>query len=200
MLQGPEIQQLREEIEKIDGQLLALLKRRMSGVEEIAQTKIQSAIPFRDREREEQVFQRVRHKAVELGLDAHGVEKLYRQIMEMSIAHQQAHIHSLETVPLRVAYQGVEGSYSHLTAQQRFAHRKGGVLLTGYTTIRQAVAALRDGIADVALLPIENSMAGCINETYDALAEGGLSINAEEISRVEHCLSCPAPRSKTCAG
>jgi chorismate mutase / prephenate dehydratase len=188
MLHSPEIQQLREEIEKIDGQLLALLKRRMSGVEQIAQTKIQSAFPFRDREREEQVFQRVRHKAVELGLDAHGVEKLYRQIMEMSIAHQQAHIHALETVPLRVAYQGVEGSYSHLTAQQRFARRKGGVLLTGYPTIRQAVAALREGFADVALLPIENSMAGCINETYDALAEGGLSINAEEISRVEHCL------------
>ena len=188
MLPGPEVQAVREEIEEIDRQLLALLKTRMRKVELIAQSKLQDAFPFRDPNREEQVLQRVRHLAVESGLDAHAVEKLYRQILEMSIAHQQAHIQSLETIPLRVAYQGVEGSYSHLTSQRRYAGRRGGVLLSGYGTIRQAVAALRAGEADVALLPIENSMAGSINETYDALAEGGLASNAEEISRVEHCL------------
>lgn len=188
MLPGPEVQAVREEIEEIDRQLLVLLKTRMHKVERIAQGKLQDAFPFRDPGREEQVLRRVRHLAVDSGLDPHAVEKLYRQILEMSIAHQQAHIQSLETVPLRVAYQGVEGSYSHLTSQRRYAGRAGGVLLAGYATIRQAVAALRAGEADVALLPIENSMAGSINETYDALAEGGLAINAEEISRVEHCL------------
>ena len=188
MLPGPEMQAVREEIEELDRQLLVLLKSRMQLVERIAQSKLHDAIPFRDPNREEQVLQRVRHLAVEGGLDAHAVERLYRQIMDMSIAHQRAHIQSLETIPLRVAYQGVEGSYSHLTSQRRYSGRRGGVLLTGYGTIRQAVEALRSGEADVALLPIENSMAGSINETYDALAEGGLSINAEEISRVEHCL------------
>jgi chorismate mutase/prephenate dehydratase len=188
MLPGPEVQAVREEIEDIDRQLLALLKARMSRVELIARSKLQDAYPFRDPGREEQVLRRVRHLAVGSGLDPHAVEKLYRQILEMSIAHQRAHIQALETVPLRVAYQGVEGSYSHLTSQRRYAGRRGGVLLSGYGTIRQAVAALRAGEADVALLPIENSMAGSINETYDALAEGGLAINAEEISRVEHCL------------
>lgn len=188
MIPGPEVHALREEIEEIDRQLLALLKTRMARVEEIARTKLTQAIPFRDHHREEQVLQRVRHLAVEMALDARGVEKLYRQIMEMSISHQKAHILGLETIPLRVAYQGVEGSYSHLTAQRRYAGRRGGVLLTGFGTIRQAVAALRGGDADVSILPIENSMAGSINETYDALAEGGLAINAEEISRVEHCL------------
>ena len=48
--------------------------------------------------------------------------------------------------------------------------------------------AVREGEADVALLPIENSTAGSINETYDLLADGGLSITAEVVSRVEHCL------------
>ncbi len=188
MLPGREMQMVREEIEEIDRQLLALLKTRMLKVEQIARGKLQDAFPFRDPGREEQVLQRVRHLAVEGGLDAHAVEKLYRQILEMSIAHQRAHIQKLETIPLRVAYQGVEGSYSHLTSQRRYGGRAGGVLLSGYATIRQAVSALRAGEADVALLPIENSMAGSINETYDALAEGGLSIHAEEISRVEHCL------------
>ncbi|MEM6793654.1 MAG: prephenate dehydratase [Acidobacteriota bacterium] len=188
MKQRPNLQNLREEIEEIDRRLLKHLKRRMELVDRVARHKLESAYPFRDQKREEVVLQRVRGLAVELGLDAHGVERLYRRIMEMSISRQQALTRTLETVPLRVAYQGVEGSYSHLTAQRRYAGRTGGVLLSGFASVRESVSALTDGRADVALLPIENSTAGSINETYDALAESGLSINAEEISRVEHCL------------
>ena len=182
------MQALRESIEAIDRQLLAQLKRRMGLVEQIAQAKLEAAYPFRDQQREDQVLQRVRHAAVELGLDAHAVERIYRLIMEMSISHQQAHVHGLDTTPFRVAYQGVEGSYSHLTAQRRYAERSGGVLLTGFGTVKQAVDAVRSGAADAALLPIENSTAGSINETYDELAEGRLTINAEVISHVRHCL------------
>ena len=90
--------------------------------------------------------------------------------------------------PLRVAYQGVEGSYSHLTAQRRYAGTPEGVLLEGHETFRAAARAVREGTADVALLPIENTTAGSINETYDLLAEGGLTITAEEVSRIEHSL------------
>ncbi|HEV8629037.1 MAG TPA: prephenate dehydratase, partial [Thermoanaerobaculia bacterium] len=89
---------------------------------------------------------------------------------------------------LRVAYQGVEGSYSHLTAQRRYAGLSEGVLLEGFETFREAAAAVRDGTSDRALLPIENTTAGSINETYDLLADGGLTITAEAVSRIEHCL------------
>ncbi len=182
------MQALREAIETIDRDLLAQLKRRMELVERIAQAKLAAAFPFRDQQREDQVLQRVRHAAVELGLDAHAVERLYRLIMEMSISHQQAHVRGLDSTPFRVAYQGVEGSYSHLTAQRRYAGRGGGVLLTGFATVKHAVDAVRSGEADAALLPIENSTAGSINETYDELADGGLTITAEVISKVRHCL------------
>lgn len=188
MSSGPDLQYLREEIEEIDRRLLKHLKRRMELVDRVAQSKLQAAYPFRDQQREEIVLQRVRGLAVELGLDPHGVERLYRRIMEMSISRQQALLQSFASFPLRVAYQGVEGSYSHLTAQRRYSAREGGVLLTGFATVREAIDALRSGQADVSLLPIENSTAGSINETYDVLAEGGLTINAEELSRVEHCL------------
>ena len=184
----PDLQQLREDIEEIDRRLLKHLKRRMELVDRVAHAKLHAAYPFRDQQREDVVLQRVRGLAVELGLDPHGVERLYRRIMEMSISRQQALMQTLDTLPLRVAYQGVEGSYSHLTAQRRYGGRKGGALLTGFGTVKEAVDVLRRGEADVTLLPIENSTAGSINETYDELAEGGLSINAEEISRVEHCL------------
>src|SRR5436305_2399105 len=183
-----DLQDLRESIEEIDHEILDHLRRRMDLVEEVAAAKLRTAAPFRDPLREDQVFQRVRHAAVERGLDPHEVERLYRVLLEMSVAHQQAHVRSLAAAPLRVAYQGVEGSYSHLTAQRRYAGLQEGVLLEGFETFRAAVEAVRGGGADRALLPIENTTAGSINETYDLLAEGGLLITAEEVSRIEHCL------------
>jgi len=179
---------LREAIEAIDRELLAQLRRRMDLAEEVAAAKLRTAYPFRDEPREDQIIQRVRHAAVERGLDAHEIERLYRVILDMSVAHQKAHVRSLAAVPLRVAYQGVEGSYSHLTAQRRYAGLPEGVLLEGFETFRGAAEAVRDGSADRALLPIENTTAGSINEVYDLLAEGGLTITAEVVSRIEHCL------------
>ena len=183
-----DLQALREAIEGIDREILALLRRRMTFAERVAATKVRAAFPFRDEAREELVLQRVRHAAVEQGLDAHEVERLYRVMLDMSVAHQRAHVRSLDTTPLRIAYQGVEGSYSHLTAQRRYAGTPEGVLLEGFEAFREAADAVRDGRADRALLPIENTTAGSINETYDLLAEGGLTITAEAVSHIEHCL------------
>lgn len=183
-----ELSELRAEIDRIDRELLAKLRQRMHLVERVASAKIEKAYAFRDQTREEQNLQRVRHAAAEMGLDTHEIERLYRLIMEMSIAHQQAHIRTLDTTPMRVAYQGVEGSFSHLTAQRHYAGAKGGILLTGCETFREAAAGVLDGSEDFALLPIENSTAGSINETYDLLAEGGLTITAEVVSEVSHCL------------
>jgi chorismate mutase/prephenate dehydratase len=188
MTPEPDLQALREAIEQVDGRLLDLLRERMALAERIARAKIDAASPFRDPAREDRVLQGVRARAVELGLDPHAVEALYRDILEMSIARQQAAIRSLDSAPLRVAYQGVEGSYSHLAAQRRYGGRAGGVLLDGHATFAAAAAAVRSGAADLALLPIENTTAGSINETYDLLAQGGLTITGEVVSHVEHCL------------
>lgn len=179
---------IRESIEAVDRELLALLRRRMDLVEAVAQAKLRSAWPFRDPPREDLILQRVRHAALEARLDAHEVERLYRVILDMSVAHQKAHVRSLAAAPLRVAYQGVEGSYSHLTAQQRYAGLAEGVLLEGFDTFRAAAQALREAAVDRALLPIENTTAGSINETYDLLADGGLTITGEAVSRIVHCL------------
>jgi len=118
-----DIQAIREAIEALDARLIALLSERMDLVERVSQWKLDAAAPFRDPVREEHVIRRVRGLAVEQGIDAHAVEDLYRRIMAMSIAHQQAWVAAHAKAPLRVAYQGVEGSYSHLAAQARYGGR-----------------------------------------------------------------------------
>lgn len=187
-MSAPDLSQLRDAITDLDRRLLALLAERMRLSDQVASAKLTSAAPFRDPVREDAVLQRVRHAAADLALDPHECERLYRVIMDMSVARQQEFVHALADAPLRVAYQGVEGAYSHLAAQRRYAGRDGGALLTGYDTFRGAAQAVHEGTVDVALLPVENTTAGSVPETYDLVAELGLKLNAEVVSRVEHCL------------
>ncbi|MFN0062516.1 MAG: prephenate dehydratase [Myxococcaceae bacterium] len=186
---GPnDLAKLRSEIEQVDRTLLTALLRRMELAEGVALAKLNSASPFRDPPREQHVLSRVNELARELGLDVHEVERLYRHIIDMAVARQQLHLRGLAEGPLRVAYQGIEASYSHLAAQARYAGRPGGVVLEGYETLREAVDAVRTGEAGLALLPIEHTTAGSMNETYDLLAEGRVAITGEVVSRVEHRL------------
>src|SRR5258705_36533 len=153
-----------------------------------AEAQAASASPFRDREPEENLLGRLRAMATAAGLDPQQIERMYRVVMDMSVAHQEQAVRARADVPLRVTYQGVEGSYSHLAAQRRYAGRAGGALLAGHDTFRGAADAVIAGAADLALLPIENTTAGSINETYDVLTHGSLHITGEVVSAIEHCL------------
>jgi chorismate mutase/prephenate dehydratase len=184
----PNLETLRISIERIDAEILDALRRRMDLAEDIARTKLAAASPLRDPRREDLVLRKVREAATRHGLDPHEIERIFRLIMDMSVARQQALIQRQDTTPLRVGYPGIEGSYSHLAARQRYAGRSGGVLLSGFETGREVFDALRRGELDLALLPIENTSAGSVNETYDLLAEGGVSIIGEQLSQVAHRL------------
>jgi len=184
----PNLETLRISIERIDAEILDALRRRMDLAEDIARTKLAAASPLRDPRREDLVLRKVREAATRHGLDPHEIERIFRLIMDMSVARQQALIQRQDTTPLRVGYPGIEGSYSHLAARQRYAGRSGGVLLSGFETGREVFDALRRGELDLALLPIENTSAGSVNETYDLLAEGGVTIIGEQLSQVAHRL------------
>jgi chorismate mutase/prephenate dehydratase len=187
-MSAPDLVTLRDRIEVVDRQIIALIAERLKIVEDVAEAKLASASPFRDREREEALITRLRAMAVAAAVDPHQIERMYRVVMDMSVAHQEQAVRDRSDVPLRVTYQGVEGSYSHLAAQRRYAGRSGGALLAGHDSFRAAADAVIGGAADLALLPIENTTAGSINETYDVLASGGLHITGEVISAIEHCL------------
>ncbi len=187
-MSGPDLGSLRDRIEAVDRQIIKLIGERLAIVEDVAEAKLASASPFRDRVREETLISRLREMATQANVDPHQIERMYRVIMDMSVAHQEQAVRDREDVPLRISYQGVEGSYSHLAAQRRYAGRSGGALLTGHDSFRGAADSVLDGGADLALLPIENTTAGSINETYDLLAAGKLHITGEVISAIEHCL------------
>jgi chorismate mutase/prephenate dehydratase len=92
------------------------------------------------------------------------------------------------TGTLRVGYQGTEGAYSQLAALRHFSGVAGSVRCVGYHSFREMLESLKAGEIDYAVLPIENSIAGSINESYDLLAKMGLFLVGEEFQPIAHCL------------
>ncbi len=86
---------------------------------------------------------------------------------------------------MKISYQGIEGSFSHRTAMRHFG---ANCEYIGLPTFEEAFRAVEGGRADLALLPIENTLAGTIFETLDLLNQGALQIIGETDTRIEHSL------------
>ena len=85
----------------------------------------------------------------------------------------------------RIAYQGEPGAYSDEAVSALFPDAEA----TGFPTFRQAFDALDAGAVDAAVLPVENSSAGIVQEVSDLLWEKpGLRVVREHIQPVRHCL------------
>ena len=84
----------------------------------------------------------------------------------------------------RVAYQGVPGAFSEQASLQFAAEGEA----VGYVSFEEAFRATVQGECDYACLPVENSLAGSINQTYDLLTDSVLHVVGEQIVRVHHNL------------
>jgi len=86
---------------------------------------------------------------------------------------------------LKVAYQGEPGAYSDEAVAALF----GGADAVGFATFRLTFEALSVGAVDAAVLPVENSSAGVVQEVSDLLWElPGLRVVREHVQPVQHCL------------
>jgi prephenate dehydratase len=83
-----------------------------------------------------------------------------------------------------VGYQGEAGAYSEEGALGLFP----GASLQAFSSIRKVFEAVEVGRIDYGLVPLDNSQAGSINETYDLLLKHGLHLVAETLVQVDHCL------------
>jgi prephenate dehydratase len=85
---------------------------------------------------------------------------------------------------MTVAFQGQPGAYS----EQAIYEHLGPVDTMPCETFDDAFAAVAAGSVDVALIPIENSLAGSVHQNYDLLLRHNLAIIGEYFLRVRHCL------------
>jgi prephenate dehydratase len=90
----------------------------------------------------------------------------------------------MATSPNKIAFQGEPGANSHLAARDAYPRMEA----LACPTFEDALAAVKTGAAKLAMIPIENSVAGRVADIHHLLPHSGLHIVAEHFERVRHQL------------
>lgn len=185
-----DIERIRSDIDRIDEDILKLLAERKAHSLRIAKAKSRHDRPSRDQLREEDLIAGRIAAGMDHDLDAGLVNRLWREIVNDSVRIQQEYLGRDEGPDrvVTVAIQGIEGSYSHLAAEQYFSAKGYRVDYHRAPTFAAAIAAVREGEAEMAVLPIENTTSGAISEVYDLLLDSRLNFVGDIKFRVRHCL------------
>ncbi|KNC06040.1 chorismate mutase [Klebsiella sp. RIT-PI-d] len=183
---------LRDKISALDEQLLALLAERRGLAVEVGKAKLTSHRPVRDIDRERALLERLIQLGKTHHLDAHYITRLFQLIIEDSVLTQQAllqqHLNKTNPHSARVAFLGPKGSYSHLAARQYAARHFDQFIESGCAKFADIFNQVETGQADYAVVPVENTSSGSINDVYDLLQHTSLSIVGEMTVTIDHCL------------
>ncbi|AOF13955.1 TPA: bifunctional chorismate mutase/prephenate dehydratase [Yersinia enterocolitica] len=183
---------LRERISALDLKLLALLAERRELAVDVAKAKQLHHRPIRDKERKRDLLDALITAAKPYDLDGFYITRLFQLIIEDSVLTQQALLqHQLNQTAqhsARIAFLGPKGSYSHLAARQYAARHFEQLIECGCQKFQDIFTQVETGQADYAVLPIENTSSGSINDVYDLLQHTSLSIVGEITNPIDHCV------------
>lgn len=192
------LEELRNELDRIDPQIIQLYEERMSVCEEVGEIKIEEGRNVFDRNREQQKLAQVTREAKD-PFYKKGLTELFEQLMSQSRKLQYQlltkkgalgrlpfiGVEELDWKNSRVVFQGTDGAYSQAAMHKFFSK---DVNSFHVQTFRDAMEAIEEGSADFAVLPIENSSAGMVSEMYDLLEEFENYIVGEVILPINHYL------------
>ncbi len=190
---------IRVEIDQVDKEILNLFNKRMELACQVAEYKIATGKKVYDKEREDAKIEKL-SSYVDDDFSEQAVKELYTQIMSISRKKQFAilqergvsfdtgftQVDKFDFSDAVVCFQGVQGAYSQLAMLAFFDDEMKDSFHVDLW--RDAMEAISTGKADYAVLPIENSLAGSIEENFDLLSEYNVAIIGEQILKVDHAL------------
>lgn len=194
-----ELTQLRQDIDKIDDELVSLFCQRMEVAAKIADCKRESGTPIYVPAREREKLQDVAQKA---GPEmANYTRVLYSMLFELSRSYQSKRscqssplyetiTHAIEQTPKlfpqspMVACQGVEGAYSQIACEKIFKNP----FILYFKNFEAVFHAIDQGMCQYGILPIENSTAGSVKKVYDLMIQHNFSIVRTFRLKVDHNL------------
>lgn len=165
---------LRKRIDELDDAILKALDERARVVSEVGRAKRDANLPTYDPSRERAILDRLASRAGRFPPEA--IRAVYREVMSACLALQE---------PLKIAYMGPEGTFSHAAARGFFGL---AATYTETTTIEGVFDAVARHEAQHGVVPIENSSEGSVDHALDALVGGDLLIRAELELEVAQCL------------
>lgn len=194
-----DIKDLREQIDGIDKELVDLFVKRMKVCENVAQYKTENKLPVVDSERERKLLCKV--------FDASPQEiapytrVLFTTLMDLSKSYQNKKLftetdlvkkikYAVENTEklfpsrARVAVQGIEGAYSQKACDKIFSLSD----IMYVNTFENVFQAVESGLCQYGIVPLENSTAGSVNQTYDLLAKHDFYIVRSLRMQINHVL------------
>lgn len=168
-----DIEKLREEIDALDDELLALVNRRAELARRIGELKRGS--PAYRPERESEILRRVAERNPG-PLPAERAAAVFREVVSACRAMEAA---------IRVAYLGPEGTFSEMALRTQFGH---SVECEPCASIDEVFRSVESGGAQFAVVPVENSAEGAVARTLDLLLRTPLRICAGIALRVHQNL------------
>ncbi len=179
------IETLRQALDAIDAELLDQLTARQRVVDQIGLVKRVHRQSVQDEQRERVQRARVRRLARTGGLDEEATDALWEAILSHS---RQRQTQGPPVGALTVAIQGREDSWSALALE---AHLGDVAVAVPCASFRDALAALRSGRVQLALVPITNSTIGDVRPAADLVTAPDLVPLTELGYPVRHCLAAP---------
>lgn len=193
--------ELRNEIDKLDDELIPLLLKRMDISRQVAEYKVKNGIPVLNEKRELEILDDVASKCGEQG---EAMKTVFSAIMDASRALQHKIIgggdelrtlinsaksgKNLTANGEPIACQGVQGAYSGKTAEALFPDSS----IIFYKQFEDVFEAVNQNKARYGIIPVENSTAGSVHESYDLIMKYKFFIVGAYDLRVDHCL-CAKP-------
>ncbi|MFA7205462.1 MAG: prephenate dehydratase domain-containing protein [Saccharofermentanales bacterium] len=173
------IEKLREEISDLDDKGAAYLSNRIGIAAQIGTHKKVNHLPVYDSNREQVVIGRMTRKfdpdlRERVASVMSCIMRVSREVQYDSVMDEDSNWEPGQTIgraedslPVepRICCQGTTGSYSHLAAASGFPDAACMPALT----FEECMLRLSDGDCDIALLPLENTTAGTVNDVYDLL-------------------------------
>lgn len=170
------LEELRNQIDVVDQKLVELLNDRARVVVEIGKLKSTTdSDTIYSPSREKAVFEKI-SKANNGPLPDRTLCAIWRELMSGSFFLER---------PLRIAYLGPEGSFSHSAAMLKFGQ---SVEYEAVADIRSIFDEVSKGHSDLGVVPIENSTGGGIIESLDAFVDSDVLICAEVNMAIHHNL------------
>lgn len=181
-----EIQELRNEIDRVDGELLALFLRRMKLAEQAAEYKTANGLPLLDRERESEILARISTASGDYGDYAY---QLFTRLIDLSRLRQtELHRGGSELAELiaealknaglpfpktgLAACQGTEDGDSRRACDRLLPEGEP----VYFRTTEAVLDAVASGLCGFGVLPAEDSAGGSVGEVYELLRKKRLYI------------------------
>ena len=194
-----DINELRNEINETDEKLVELFCKRMNISLEIAKYKKENNLPVLDKNRERELLAKVSDASPQ-ELEVY-TRALYTTIFNLSRSYQHKYMNKTASIsssikealentskqfPKRavVACQGVSGAYSEQACEKIFDVPE----IMFFNNFEGVFHAVRSGLCDYGILPLENSTAGSVNQVYDLMRKNKFYVVKSIRLKVDHSL------------